>query len=488
MILNELIKEIDKRKMQLDAYGELSDDVKKLLWDKIRLEWNYHSNAIEGNQLTLGETKSLLLLGLTAKGKPLKDVLDMKGHEKGLQYLYSVANKEINITEKVIEKFHSIIMSDPFEDNQDVVPGKYKSVPNEIIINEIGEKVEFTLPEDVIPEMNKLINWLSNVMNPPKRSRRKYTLHPLLIATTFHLEFVLIHPFADGNGRMSRILMNLILMQCGFPPVVIKVEDRENYINSLNRARHEGVEVFAEFIGECLLRSLDMYNNAAEGKPIDEPNDVEKRIAVLTTRLSKVKPGKIRHSAEEAIKTIAEIAIPFFTTAAIEAEKLDPFFVDKQMTFHWSRFRKGESEIPVSLKYNVLVPPRQQILDNSAKNILSSVITMIEEVIDDDQLLKVILKDEVVIQEIDGVSIHFYWTRFVGHDMPDLALRANLSCSLTPDGYVIRLDNKMLCSNNYGDMLTEDEQNNSITALINTQLVAIEEHIAKSTKGSEKNN
>lgn len=490
MILNELIKEIDKRKMQLESYGELSDDVKKILWDKIRLEWNYHSNAIEGNQLTLGETKSLLLYGLTAKGKHVKDILDMKGHEKGLQRLYSIAGKEVNITEKVIKELHAIIMSDPYEENEGVPPGEYKNVPNEVIISETEGKLEFTMPEKVVEEMNTLVNWLGNALKPPKRQKKKYDIHPLIIAARFHLDFVLIHPFADGNGRMSRILMNLILMQCGFPPVVIKVEDRNNYINALNRARNEGIEIFAEFVGENMLRSLDMYINAAEGKSIDEPSDIDKQIAVLTTRLAKVKSGKIRHSAEEALKSIAEIAIPFFTTAAIEAEKLDTFFVDKIMTFRWSRFRKGEQGTTVILKNDMLVTPNYADLETVTIKVPNEYLPLLRGNYEEVPLLKAMLKniaDEAVIQEIDGVSIEFFWSRFAPHDMPELRLTAILSFSLTPDGYVIRLDDKLMYSNNYGDMLTEDEQNNSITALINTQLVAIEEHIAKSIKGSEKN-
>ena len=483
MLLNELIAEIDKRKEQLDAFGELSDDVKKRLEEKIRLDWNYHSNAIEGNQLSLGETKSLLLYGLTAKGKSLKDVLDMKGHEKGLQRLYSIVNKEVNITEKVVMDFHSIIMSDPFEDNKEVQPGKYKTVPNEIIINEIGEKVEFTMPENVVTEINKLINWLSNVMNPPKRDRKKYTLHPLLIAATFHLEFVLIHPFADGNGRMSRILMNLILMQCGFPPIVIKVEERTAYINALNRSRNEGVEIFAEFLGECLLRSLDMYINAAEGKPIEESDDVDKRIAVLTTRLAK--SGKIRYSPEEAMKTIAEIAIPFFTHAAIKTQKIDKFFVDKTIYFEWSYFRQGKLLAKAVLESNKLIAPDYWTWNHDELEAIFKLLPITERYNKETPLLRAILKtndDKFKIEALDKVSLMFHWSRFVEQSMPELEIEAVISFSLTPDGYSIRINDKMLHSNSYGNELTEDEQNNIISTMINSVLASIEAHIAKSTK------
>src|SRR5690606_8157962 len=135
----------------------------------------------------------------------------------------------------------------------------------------------FVPPEQVAPMLNELINWTNNSLFVPKRKKQKYETHPLLIAAIFHMRFINIHPFADGNGRICRILMNIILMQWGFPPAIIKKDDRNEYFRAIQRSREEGEQFLAVFLGKALIQSLELYLKAAKGERIEEADDLDKK-------------------------------------------------------------------------------------------------------------------------------------------------------------------------------------------------------------------
>jgi Fic family protein len=300
------IEKIDKFKAELDLLGSLEQDAKERLMQKIRMEWNYHSNVIEGNTLTYGETRSLLISGLTANGKPLKDHLDMKGHNEALKKLEGMADREVKITESLIKEFHDIILVDPFKEHPDVLKGEYKKREN-YLYNAQGERVDFTPAKEVAEKLNELINWTNNAIFLPKRKKEKYTTHPLLIATIFHMRFINIHPFDDGNGRICRIFMNIILIQCGYPPIIIKNEEREAYFRHIQLAREQGEEKLAEFLADGLIRSLELYISAAKGEPIEEPDDLQKRIKMLNMRIKGLGSQKIKVAkSDEKVRQIIE--------------------------------------------------------------------------------------------------------------------------------------------------------------------------------------
>jgi len=285
MDLKQIIVKIDDLKEQVDAFGELPKDARERLEQKIRMEWNYHSNVIEGNSLDYGETRSLLIWGITAKGKPLKDHLDLEGHNEAIKKLEAIAGMEIAITESLIKEFHRLILAEPFDDyRKEIQPGKYKETDN-YLYNYRNERVDFCSYPEVPQKLNELINWTNNTIDPPKRSKKKYEVHPLLIATRFHYEFINIHPFDDGNGRLARIFMNLILMQCGYPPIIVHKELKEQYYRAIEDSRERGIEILAEFLGEQLIKSFELYLKAAKGESIEEPNDLDKKIALLAKKL-----------------------------------------------------------------------------------------------------------------------------------------------------------------------------------------------------------
>lgn len=114
-------------------------------------------------------------------------------------------------------------------------------------------------------------------------------VHPLVLAGEFHYRFVLVHPFDDGNGRMARLLMNLILMKHGYPPVVIRTEEKDEYFRALQRADGGEREIFIAHVGEELLRSLEIYLKGARGENIEEEQDINKKIDLFKASLEEKK-------------------------------------------------------------------------------------------------------------------------------------------------------------------------------------------------------
>ena len=218
------------------ASGSRVQDADIKIIQKFRLDWNYHSNNIEGNSLTYGETKSFLLHGLTAQGKPLKDHLDIKGHNDAILWLDDILKNNTPLTEKFIRELHQLILVEPYDspaitaDGQKTTKriniGEYKRQPNHVK-TATGEIFYFSTPEETPAKMHELLTWYNQSID---------LIHPIILAAELHYKFITIHPFDDGNGRISRILMNLILMKNGYPPIVIKTNKKDEYFRALRQA------------------------------------------------------------------------------------------------------------------------------------------------------------------------------------------------------------------------------------------------------------
>jgi Fic family protein len=278
-----ILSEVDKIKKELDALRPLSREVEGRVMQKLKLEWNYHSNAIEGNKLTYGETYTFLMYGLTAKGKPFKDHLDIKGHDEAIKFLISLAKEDVDLTEVDIRNLHKVILVESYEspaitlDGQKthkiIGVGEYKKMPNHVK-TPTGETHYYATPEDVPILMGELVGFINLV-------KRNQKIHPSVLAAFFHHRFVEIHPFDDGNGRLGRILMNLVLMQHGFPPAIIKLKERTDYYAALGQADKNEYEPIVEFVAEALLDSMNLYLKAAKGGNIEESDDLDKEIALF---------------------------------------------------------------------------------------------------------------------------------------------------------------------------------------------------------------
>jgi Fic family protein len=287
MEIKQLLNQIDREQTRIDAYGKLDEDTLKRIQYRFRLDWNYHSNAMEGSTLTQQETRSVMINNVDVGGRPIKDINEMRGHDDVVKNIFSMGKGELRLSEKRIKDVHAaIIHEDDLNEKKKI--GKWKSGNNEII-NYRGEKFVFADHNDVPEEMHELLNWLNAQIDKLNKDD-KNALHPALIAFEFHLRFITIHPFYDGNGRTSRIFMNLILISFGYPPVVIKVEEKNKYNRYLADVQAYGgnPDLLYEFLCELLIRSQQLVFDAIIGKDISQPDDLDKKIELLKAEIAEV--------------------------------------------------------------------------------------------------------------------------------------------------------------------------------------------------------
>jgi Fic family protein len=212
------------------------------LHEDLVLRWTYHSNAIEGNTLTLKETK-VALEGITIGGKTLREHFEAINHKDAILFMEDLAQKEERLSEYSIKQIHSLILKNIDDENK----GKYRKT--NVIISGAEHK-----PPQSFEVQSKMQEFIK------KYNENITKLHPIELASFVHIEFVKIHPFVDGNGRTSRLLMNLELIKAGFPPVVIELEDRLEYYKALDIAHTENdYKPFLELMKKVVEKSFEPY-------------------------------------------------------------------------------------------------------------------------------------------------------------------------------------------------------------------------------------
>ena len=317
---------------ELDSLRPFSKDDEQRIMQKFRLDWNYHSNHLEGNQLTYGETKALLLFNITAQGKPLKDHLEMTGHNEAINWIIDVLKEERALTENFIRQIHKLLLKEPYEVKAITTEGKetkrmievgqYKTAPNHVL-TKTGEIFRFATPEETPALMHDLLSWYEK----EKETKDK---NAIILAAEFHYKFIRIHPFDDGNGRLARILMNFILMSKGYPPVVIKTEDKENYFNVLQLADAGQFTPFVDYITTNLIHSMELMIKGAKGEDIEELEDIDKEILLLSQKF-KSKPRKISiQKNRDSILSIHLNSITLLYSQFLKrAQAFDHFYYEK---------------------------------------------------------------------------------------------------------------------------------------------------------------
>ena len=193
-IQNDFFKVLDEKKQKLDSKRPLSKETLKSLEENFKLEWTYNSNAIEGNTLTLKETK-VVLEGITIGGKTMREHLEAINHKEAIEFLEELVQDNNELSEIDIKNIHAIVLKGIDNENA----GRYRT--ENVIISGASH-----IPPDaiIVPEsMEKLIY---------RYDEWKEKYHPIIVAALLHAEFVKIHPFIDGNGRTSRIIMNYQLI------------------------------------------------------------------------------------------------------------------------------------------------------------------------------------------------------------------------------------------------------------------------------------
>jgi Fic family protein len=233
---------IDEKKDIIDSHRPFSLNMTRQLRDKLIIEWTYNSNAIEGNTLTLLETKVVLENGITVKGKPLKDHLEIINHKEAIEYIEDLVSKNVKLSEYDIRSVHYLILKEIDTTNA----GKYRN--ENVFIS--GAKHVPPVYINVPYEMQKLID----------QYQAWQGFHPVVRACFLHGEFVKIHPFIDGNGRTARLLLNFELIQSGYPPVVIKTENRADYYDALDKAHTTNDYTdFIKIIVDLVNESENLY-------------------------------------------------------------------------------------------------------------------------------------------------------------------------------------------------------------------------------------
>lgn len=211
-------RKLDVLKQTLDSYRPLPAEIVNNLHDDLVLRWTYNSNAIEGNTLTLKETK-VALEGITVGGKTMREHFEAINHRDAIFFVEGLLQQNATLSAWQIKSIHQLILKNIDDKNA----GIYRRV------NVTISGAEHVPPDalHVESEMNRFIDWYQNQAS---------ALHSVERAARVHADFVKIHPFVDGNGRTARLLMNLELMKSGFPPAVLPVEKRLEYYEALDCA------------------------------------------------------------------------------------------------------------------------------------------------------------------------------------------------------------------------------------------------------------
>lgn len=238
--MKDLLEKIDSLQREINKYRPFDEPMLGQLKSYYRIGLTYSSNALEGNSLTETETKVVLEDGLTIGGKPMRDHLEALGHSQAYDFMFSLIKQNL-FTEQDVLTLHRLFYRQ-IDDHQ---AGRYRR--QRVFIS--GS--QYPVPD--WPDVPQLMaDWLKRLPEQKKR------LHPVELAAQAHKEFVFIHPFIDGNGRVARLLTNLVLLQAGYLIAIIPPITRAAYMSSLERA-HTDDAAFRRFIAERELETQKDY-------------------------------------------------------------------------------------------------------------------------------------------------------------------------------------------------------------------------------------
>ncbi len=291
LIQEGLLSRINEKMHRLNSMRPLPADAIKKLHEEMRLLHTYHSNAIEGNALTLPETKLVLEEGITIGGKSLREHLEATNNAKAFDLIEDIAKKKKPINHMIIQQIHEAVTAGILDDS-----GKYRT-----------KNVRITGSAKTPPDWSKVTELMDDLIERIAH----YKNHTVEVAAILHHRFVEIHPFIDGNGRVSRLLTNLYLIAQRYPPIVLKIEDRGKYYKFLRAADAGNFGPFANFIAKAVDESLTMYLSIFGGSdellPLKElagNTPYSQEYLSLRARqgvLDAVKIGKIWYSSRHAI-------------------------------------------------------------------------------------------------------------------------------------------------------------------------------------------
>lgn len=269
MSIQDELKKISTIKTKMDTFRPLSAQQVKELDQRVRIEHVWSSNAIEGNTLTRYETASILNTGMTVHGVPVKDVLETLDLNEAYEYMMTLASQKTPLSSTLIRTLNRIVTLQTTTDKANA--GVYRILA---AWPYGSEDKPYVAPFDIAPQMDDLITWPQTAQNDH---------HPVQYAADLHQKFVSIHPFADGNGRTARLLMNMALTQAGYPVINVQPnkEARSAYMEALAKSREAGdLEPFESLIIKYVRETLNERISILqlnEKNQNDAKNDVDER-------------------------------------------------------------------------------------------------------------------------------------------------------------------------------------------------------------------
>jgi Fic family protein len=238
-----LARRITEKKKQLDSYRPLDQGIVQRLHEDFRVETTYHSNAIEGNTLTLAETELVLEYGVTIDGHPLREHYEVTNHAKAYDAIERLSRNPIDL--ETVLFLHRLVKAQIDED-----AGQLRTGAVHI------RGASFTPPpaKEIPLYLAQWVRWLT--------SNQALAYEPVTRAAIAHHDFESLHPFFDGNGRVGRLLLNIMLIQDGYPPALVLRDWRQRYIIALQHASAGNYQGIIDLIGQAVELSLDRYLQA----------------------------------------------------------------------------------------------------------------------------------------------------------------------------------------------------------------------------------
>lgn len=302
MLQPRLQQRIDQKKAQLDALRPLPAAAVQRLQEELMVEWIYNSNAIEGNTLTLQETRLILETGLTIGGKSLREHFEVINHRAAIDYVEALVAEQAALTPFYVRQIHQLVLTQIDNDSA----GQYRQLPVRIAGS------SHTPPESW--EVERLIQAWGDWVN-----HESIAWHSVERAALAHHRLVEIHPFIDGNGRTARLVMNLLLMQTGYPPTIIMKVNRQQYYRVLAQADSGKPGPLVNLVGRAVERSLTLYLEACTPRtkpPVVAEQWISLRAAAAdspysqeylsllarTGRLEAIKRGRNWYTSKQALE------------------------------------------------------------------------------------------------------------------------------------------------------------------------------------------
>lgn len=440
MKVDKLYDQINKLQETIDCHGKLSKELLQKIDYKFRLDWNYYSNRMEGGTLTKDETRSVMVGNITVDGKPMKDIMEMNGHDEVVRSILSMGKGDLRLSEKRIKDIHRSIIKNDDDSDTDQPIGDWKTRNNEII-NYKKEKISFTPPAEVANAIHVLLDKTNADLDAFYANKPK-AKHPLQIAADFHIGFVSIHPFFDGNGRSARILMNLILVACGYPPVIIDEIAKKAYYQYLADIQAYGgnPEFFYGQMGQLLLKSQELILDAIAGKAIEDVDDLDKRLEFLKRTAPAEGSIKLTKTDIDVNKFMTEDIQPLINSFFIQFEKLKSMFVSNAVSFSLNEFD------PISTaSYEELFELVDQLSNNWTN-------------------------------KANELNLMFYHSCIKQAGINDFKFMYNLNAQFEPSGYSVRIGNKTkpILTKLYHQHISENERNTAAKEYLKGALDTIE--------------